>query len=61
MHEYFHEADQAGIVDFDSCDFGMVGNDRESHPLEQREIDVDLKGLRFKGGETVGNGQEFGV
>jgi hypothetical protein len=56
MHKHFHEADQAGIVDFDSCDFGPTGNDRESQTLEQREIDVDLKGLRLKGGETVGDG-----
>jgi len=59
MNEHFHEADQACIVDFDPCDFGMAGNDRESHPLEQGEIDVDLKGLRLKGGEAVSNGQEF--
>ena len=28
--------------------------------MEQREIDVDLKGLRLKGGKAVGNGQEMG-
>ena len=36
--------------------FGMTRNDRESHPLEQREIDVDLKGSRLKGGEAVDDG-----
>ncbi len=56
MNEHLHEADQTGIVDFDPCDFGMTGNDRESHPLEQREIDVDLEGFRLKGGEPVGDG-----
>ena len=56
MHQHFHEADQAGVVDLDPCDFGMARNDRESDPLEQREIDVDLKGLRLKGGEAVGDG-----
>ena len=56
MHQHLHEADQAGIVDLDSCDFAMARNDRESHPLEQREIDVDLKGFRLKGGEAVDDG-----
>ena len=56
MHKHFHEADQAGIVDFDSCDFGMAGNDRESHPLEQREIHMDLEGLSLEGGEPVSDG-----
>lgn len=61
MNEHFHEADQAGIVDFNSWDFGMAGDDGESQTLEQREIDVDLKGFRLKGGEAVDNGQEFGA
>jgi hypothetical protein len=56
MHQHLHEANQAGIVDLDPCDFGMTRNDRESHPLEQREIDVDLKGSRLKGGEAVDDG-----
>ena len=59
MYKHFHEAEQAGIVDFDSCDFGPAGNDRESQTLEQRKIDVDLKGVRLKGGEAVSNGEEF--
>ena len=56
MNEHFHEADQAGIVDLDPCDFGMTRNDGESDPLEQREIDVDLKGLALKRGEAVDDG-----
>ena len=56
MHQHLHEADQAGIVDFDSCDLSVARNDRESDPLEQREIDVDLKGFRLKGGEAVDDG-----
>ena len=56
MNEHFHEADQAGIVDLDPCDFGMTRNDWESDPLEQREIDVDLKGFCLKVGEAVDDG-----
>ena len=56
MHQHFHEADQAGVVDLDPCDFGMTRNDGESDPLEQREIDVDLKGLGLKGGKAVDDG-----
>jgi len=59
MNEHFHEADQAGTVDFDPWDFAMAGDNRESQALEQREINVDLEGLCLKGGEAVGNGQEF--
>jgi hypothetical protein len=60
MDEYFHEADQAGMVDFDSCNFGMAGNNREGQALEQREIHMDLEGLCLKGGETVSDGKEMG-
>ena len=56
MDQYLHEADQAGIVDFDSCDFGMAGDDRESQTLEEGEIHMDLEGMSLKGGETVGDG-----
>ena len=27
MDEHFHEAKESGIVDFDSWDFGMAGDD----------------------------------
>jgi hypothetical protein len=59
MDEHFHEADQAGMVDFDSCNFGMAADNREGQALKQREIYVDLKGLCLKGGETVSDGKEF--
>ncbi len=61
MDEDFHEADQAGVMDFDSGDFGMTGDDGQSQTLEEGEIDIDLEGLSLKGGETVGDGQEFGA
>ena len=61
MDEHFHEADQAGIVDFDSWDFGMAGDDGQSQPLEEGEIHMDLEGMSLKGGETIGDGQEFGA
>lgn len=61
MDEHFHEAGQAGIMDFDSWDLGRAGDDRESQTLEQREINMDLEGLSLKGGEAVGDGQEFGA
>jgi len=56
MNEDFHEADDTGVVDFDSWDFSMAGNDGEGQTLEQREIHMDLESVSFKGGETVGNG-----
>jgi len=56
MDEYFHEANQAGIVNFDACDFGMAGGDGESQTLEQREIDMDLESVSLEGCETVSDG-----
>jgi len=44
------------MVYFDSCNFGMAGNNREGQTLEQGEIHMDLESLRLKGGETVGDG-----
>lgn len=61
MDEHLHETDQAGIVDFDSWDFGMAGDDRESQTLEEGEIHMDLEGLSLKGSEPVGNGEEVGA
>jgi hypothetical protein len=48
-------------VDFNSCDFGMTGDDGLSQALAEGEIHMDLEGMSFKGGESVGDGQEFGV
>lgn len=56
MDEHFHEADQAGMVDFDSCNFGMAGNNWEGQTLEQGEIHMHLEGLRLEGSESVGDG-----
>ena len=60
MDEHFHEADQAGMVDFDSCNFGVAADDGEGQALEQREIHMDLEGLCLEGGETVSDGKEMG-
>jgi hypothetical protein len=60
MDEHFHEADQAGMVNFDSCNFGMAADNRKGQTLEQREIHMDLEGLCLKGGETVSDGKEMG-
>jgi len=27
--------------------------------LKQREVDVDVQGLRFEAGEAIGNGDQF--
>ena len=56
MDEHFHEADQAGMVDFDSCNFGMAGKNREGQTLEQGEIHMDLESLSLEGGEAIRDG-----
>ena len=54
-----HQADQASVMDFDSGDLGLAGDDGESQTLEEREIDMDLESLRLKRGEAVRDGEEF--
>ena len=48
-------------MDFNPGDGGTAAEDGQSQLLEEREIDMDLEGLSLKGGEAVGNGQEFGA
>jgi len=61
MDEHFYEADQAGMVNFDSCNFGMAADNRKGQTLAQREIQMDLEGLcLIKRGETVSDGKEMG-
>ena len=54
-----HQPHHAGVVNLDAGDFGFAGQDRQSHSLKQREVDVHVQGLRFEGGEAIRNGDEF--
>ena len=45
-------------MDFDAGDFSLAGGDRQSHPLKQREVDVNVQGLRLEAGEAIGNGDK---
>jgi hypothetical protein len=46
-------------VDLDAGDFGFAGRNRQSHALKQREVDVDVQGLRFEAGEAIRNANEL--
>jgi len=61
MNQDLHETEQTRIVDFDAWDLGLAGKDGASQTLEEGEIDMDLQGLSFEGGEPVGDGKEFGA
>jgi len=56
-----HQADQTSVMNFDSGDFGLAGDDGESQTLEDGEIDMDLESLRLKRGEPIRDGEEFGA
>lgn len=56
VQQHLHEAEHAGIVDFDTGDSARGGGDRQGEALEQAKIHVDVKRLSLKGREAVGNG-----
>src|SRR5260370_32602541 len=59
VQQHLHQPHHSGVVDLDSGDFAFTGDDRQSHPLKQREVDVNVQGLRFETGEAVRDGDEF--
>jgi hypothetical protein len=42
-------------VDFDARDFGFANRDRQSDALKQREVDVNVQGLRLEASKAIGN------
>src|ERR1700741_1270826 len=56
MQQHFEQADDARIVDFDARIAHRANDDRQSDPLEQREVDVNVEPLRLESGEAVGDG-----
>jgi len=45
-------------VDFDARIADRADGDRQSNPLQERKVDVDIEPLRLEAGETVGDGLE---
>ena len=42
VQEYLHKPHHSCVVDLDAGDFGLAGGNRQSHFLEQREVDVNI-------------------
>src|SRR6516165_9045937 len=58
VEQDFHEAEHAGVLDFDARDFAVSRGNGKSQTLEEGEVDVDIQGLGFELGKMVGDGGE---
>jgi hypothetical protein len=58
VDENFQQPNDTHIVDFDAGIANRSDVDRQSDPLEQREVHVDIETLRLEIGEAVGDGLE---
>src|SRR5215472_13633739 len=52
----FHQAEHAGVLDFDAGDFGVSRREGKSQTLEEGEVDVSIQGLGLELSTMVGNG-----
>ena len=59
MQQDFHQADDAGVVDFDAGIADRADGNGQGKPLEQRKVDVHVEALSLEAGEAVGNGENF--
>jgi len=58
MQQHLHQAQHAGIVEFDAWGFMLAGGNGQGQALEEGEIDVDVERLGLEGREAVGDGAE---
>src|SRR5262249_35035989 len=56
VEEDFHEAEHAGVLNFDAGDFGVSRRDGKSQTLEEGEVDVGIQGLGLELSKMVGDG-----
>ena len=59
VQEDLQQTDDPCVMDLDSRIVNGTDGDRESNPLQEREIDVDVEPLCLKTGEPVGDGLEL--
>ena len=55
VQQHLHEAQHAGVVDFDTGDFERRGMDGQRQALEQWKIYVHVQRPSLKGREAVGD------
>jgi len=58
MEEDFHQADHAGVVEFDARDSRAALGDGQRQPLKEREIDMDVEEIGLSRRQAVGDGHE---
>ena len=58
MQEYFHQTNDPRFMDFDPGITDRADGHRQSQPLQQREIHMDVEPLDLAIGETIGNDLE---
>ena len=59
MQQHFHQPHHPRVVNLDAGDFGLACRDRQSYPLEQRKVDVNVQGLCLETGQSIRDGYEF--
>jgi hypothetical protein len=59
VEQHLPQPHQAGVVNLDAGDFGFAGHDRQSHALQQQQVQVHVQGLRFETGQAIRNADEF--
>ena len=58
MQQHLHQAQHAGIVEFDAGGFMLAGGNGQGQALEEGELDVDVERLGLESREAVGDGTE---
>src|SRR6266851_8865875 len=58
VQQHLHQAQCAGVVEFDAGDFGGAARDGQREALKQGEINVYVQRLGLKLCKAVGNGGE---
>ena len=56
VQQDFHQAEHAGVLDFDAGDFAVSRRDGKSQTLEEGEVDMGIQGLGLELSKMVGNG-----
>ncbi len=59
VKQHLHQSHHPGVVNLDAGNFGSAGGDRQSHPLKQREVHMNVEGLCLETGEAIRNADEF--
>jgi hypothetical protein len=57
--QHLHQPHHPGVVNLDSCDSGLACRNRQSHPLKQWKVHVNVQRLRLETSEAICDADEF--